>query len=1173
MHLKQVRLTGFKTFADRTEFSLDGPITAVVGPNGCGKSNLVDAILWGLGEGNARNLRAGSHQDVIFNGAANRKPVGFAEVTLTFSNEDRALPVDTSEVVISRRLTRTGDSNYSINKQNCRQRDIYELLADSGLGRSGYAIVGQKEIDAAVAASAEDRRAWIDEAAGVQRYRIRKQESQRKLNATEVNLRHLQDLLREIGLQREPLRTEAERATHYKGLQSALQAVEADLLMREAWEAAESIRQLSAQIERSIGLIVEESARAESAENQAHAVQAEVSRMEQELDDLRVRLQGSLSRQERAVSSLQLTQQRLESSGDQRATLEEDTTALQNHVLVLREEYRRAEADYQQARQLLETLRAESAGSDDEGKRLAANLKRVEDELRHSVAQEMRELQLSAESKVKQERLRAIGRELDGIRKAIPELEEALSEAQDTHAAAAEALSAFDEAMAAATVALAQHEAELREIEAKERAVLAEMASVDGQIRGIEATLASHEGLSQGSRAVLNAVATGQLSGEYIPVSEAIRSDRDVALAIETALGGSVNDLIVASEREAKAAVEFLKRTRAGRCTFQPLSLMRPTDVSPELQRVLDGRGILGRASSLVTFDGKYRPAVESLLGRVLVAETIDDALAVAKTRGWSRIVTLEGEVIHSSGAVTGGTTQRSSYGVVQRKADLRELEDQQRSLANERGRLGALKDRHLKERDRQERELIAKRANRAGLVTEAEDAKVYLRTLQEELNSTRRSEEKLVREQDDLADRHVGREVFRPSDEVRADRDLLLAKIAARAADADQVQLRLREHEERLEIATAAYQSADKRLRNAETELSNRNSKLQTFVPLRQQLEEQVAELVAQIKQYETESGALDTELKSLSEARSTALESSFRLSEEAKALRANVSALTTANHQAEISRTRLETKRAAALERLLDAYGIGEAECMERGPSVEVVEDAANVCARLRREMKSMGEVNLGAIDAFEQVNARWEELHHQVTDVEESLTHLRDSIKELDGLVLGKFSTTFEEVQAAFRQTFARIFDGGSGEVVLTDTENALDSGVDLEITLPGKKRQNLALLSGGERSLCACAFLFALLQVKPSPLVILDEVDAPLDGRNVERFAQLLRESTLNTQFIVITHNLTTIEAAPTWLGVTMAEPGVSRLIPARLPDAKEEIRQRLIAEPEAAPVSA
>jgi chromosome segregation protein len=1154
MRLKRVKVFGFKTFADGAEFDLSSGLAAIIGPNGCGKSNLVDAILWGLGEGSAKQLRTSSGVEVIFGGSQNRKPLGYAEVTLLFDNEDFALPINTPEVSITRKIARSGESTYQINRTNCRLKDIHELLADSGMGRSGYAIVGQREIDQALAASPQDRRAWIDEAAGTQRYRLRKQDSLRRLASSNGYLERVHDILAEIESQREPLKEEAEAALRYREIQGALREVESGLLVLETAKAEEQLRA-------ALQAFSDAKKRQELEEKLANDLQLQISQKSQELSKARAELERLSSasnaqsmRAERALGDIRVAQGKL----DHLKALEENFEAEEERERIRKEELT-AEIEIltkevQTEREALENLRTSLSGADDAAKALTKALEEVESKLKVERQKEAERLRDEAARAHREARSKEIARELKTLLAAAPGLEEGIAEAVKNYAEAQQAQQEHQELIKGYEQELARARLEENNLSKKHRELLGQVAVLEAKIRGLEMTLDSHEGLSGGSRAVLELVEAGQLKGRYVPIGEAIAVEREYATAIEVALGGAIHDLIVETPEEAKAAVNLLKEHRLGRATFQPITLMRTVVASDELYKLSKERGVIGLASRLVDCENKYRPVIDSLLTRVLVVETLDDALRLAKTSGWTKIVTLDGELVHSAGSVTGGRSAKQGYGMVQRRADLAELELELKEVRGAASKVEKAQAKLASQSAEIEEKLKDAQLVLVDLKHETEDAAKWLRSVREEKSSTDRQETKLRSELEALG--QVSEDELEPLkvQEYEAERDKLLKEIAGRSADVEDSQRRLSEAELRLRQAELRLELAQKRLKSLEEQIEGR---LKRFAGVGDEQAKAQKALEAAERENAEARAELEAIAKQVSEVEASRENLQNALRELEESLRASKLAqeeAVKASHEAELERTRADAKKAVTLQRLMEDYGIDEAQALALAPEVVVPKDASALVNRLRRDLRALGEVNLGAVEAYERLTSRLEELSKQKQDLEESIAGLQAGIRELDKRTKDQFAETFEKVSEQFSVMFNRLFGGGSATLSLTDPENLLDSGIDIDVQLPGKRRQKLELLSGGERSLCALAFLFALLSVRPSPLVVLDEVDAPLDGRNVERFLELLKSFLDRIQFLIVTHNPTTIAASPVWLGVTMQEPGVSTLLPVTAPPA-------------------
>lgn len=1151
MKLKRVKIFGFKTFADRTDVELDGNIISIIGPNGCGKSNIVDAILWGLGESNARNLRAQTAKEVIFAGSGGRKPLGFAEVSLHFDNEDGALPIDAAEVVVTRRLNRAGDSDYAINRRACRLRDVNDLLADSGLGRAGYAIVTQSDIDQALSASAAQRRAWIDEAAGVQRYRARRVESMRSLDSADAALARVYDIIGEIELQRGPLAAEAEAAKEYKIALNSLRQIESDLLCHELASSQAEVTALDERIGAAAAESDRETKRLENLTKARGELDLRLAQLREKSEELRESLHATQSRLDQAEGQIQLNIHKLENFDELERSLSEESDASANHLAEVEAELDRARQEAELEQNALAELERSLAGADTEAKQLARELRRVDEELGAARKIQAEHEQWKAERAHAQQRLKAIRQELAGIEADLPRLEEAVAEAERSTEAADSELKSLASEVENANQALAELLSAEEQAAAQSRQLLGQIAALEGRCRGIEASIQANEGVAQGAKFVLDAAQSGRLRGSYIPLGRAIHADEEFAVAIETALGAAGSDLIVEHESDARAAIELLKSERAGRATFQPVTLMRPLSRHPQAESVAREAGVLGWASDLVECEPIHRPVVESLLGRTLILRDLDSALRLARKPGWSKIVTLDGELIHGTGAVTGGAFRSRGGGMVQRQAELDSLLVQVEELRRELSTLS--------HHDRETQRVEIEEARNVALTRKSEyekqlsEARAWLQSLRHERQAAIAQQSRLIAESDQLLAVDQARKPSAEVGTIEARRDDLTRQLAAKSSDAESAQTRLTEARRRAAESKERASSAQRRLAHLRESRESRQRRLAGIDPERIRIQESIAVVRAQVATLQTEIADRRAELDRISNERTEAADESSRLRDEITRVEQGIRAGADVLHNCELKRARADSRRSAATERLLEEYGIDPEVAIEKSAGIMLAPDAAEIAGRLRKEIKQMGEVNLGAIEAYERLTERHDELSGQVEDIEQGIAEIKSSIRELDALTREKFERTFAELQTAFSEVFVRLLGGGEASLELSQPENVLDSGVEISVTIPGKKRQRLELLSGGERAMSALAFLFSLLKVRPCPLVVLDEVDAPLDGGNVERFIRLMREFNQETQFILITHNNVTISSADVWLGVTMQEPGVSTLVPFRVPE--------------------
>ena len=1191
MRLKKLHLHGFKTFAERTEIAFSDGVTAVVGPNGSGKSNIADAILWVLGEQKASAVRGATAKDVIFSGSDKRRPMGMAEVSLTVDNSDGKLPVEFNEVTITRRAYRTGEGEYFINKTPCRLKDIYELFLDTGVGREAYSLVNQSEIDAVLSVNPEDRRGLFEEAAGIRKYRVKKREALRKLETTETNLNRVRDILTEIEGRIEPLKYQAERAQHYTRLRDRLRSIETNLLivdLRTADAELNAVRRArdaeQIKVEEGADALVEAQTRlgetgekleeaelaleerrtalqqamsaaerAESrralAEQRARGLQQSIALLTQELDGLAAR-QTSLEDQAQDLAGT------LAETETGEGGLKEDALRHQAHVSALTEQINALTRQGERRRQEAMNLARQHAARQADMARAEARVAEIETGL---PAQREESGRLS---RVAEERAA-------DVQTAQTALDDARTAAQEAVRLAAEARATFD-----------SHRQMLHQRQNEVNAAHTRTLGVGTRLRTLQDLENAQEGYYAGVKAVTDAARRGKLQGSYTVVADAFIAPEGYETAFETALGGSLQDIITGSEAEAKAAIGFLYDARLGRATFLPLDRMRPMRDSLDLGRAQGLTGFLGAAMELIEYDKRFRPALETLLGRVLICETLDDATRVSHVaRGWSRIVTLTGEVVSPSGAMTGGRQQGRNAGqILGRKTEIaglkRDLADCQKEEAACMSRLEKAED----QREAAEKAVSELQAARSAAELAANDAE---RRAQFAAAEARRASEArdttLRRIEAAMTSLAQAREIVAKAAEA-------LASTGEQTADADEA---MATETEQIRALTAERETAQgeltaarvtnatqaEKINNLRRSLQAARSEIAMAGQNRERKAHQLAEATAEHAELMANTSDRDSEAVHAAQARDAAVKVLEVCQLERHALAQAVAAATQelrrfederaaaldAIHKHELKEARLDMQRTQLSTRLMEEYEIEAADALALEEDPEVTDGSPQEVNRVRRELKAMGDVNTAAIEEYAEVSERFDFLSVQKADLEESRQKLLDAIKDIDESTRGVFMATFNAVGEAFQEIFARLFRGGKTDLVLTNPDDLLETGIDIMVQPPGKKRQNLALLSGGERALTATALLFAFLRVKPSPFVVMDEVDAPLDGANVERFADLLREFGEKSQFIIITHNPTTMEAAPIWYGITMQEPGISRVLSMQVPAGVETTR--------------
>jgi len=1150
MRLNRVKIFGFKTFADRVEFDLEGGLVAVVGSNGCGKSNLVDAILWGLGEGNARQLRANLAQDVIFNGSPTRKPLGFAEVVLTFENEEGILPISATEVTISRRVTRGGDSEYRINRNVCRQRDIYELLADSGLGKCGYSIVGQREIDAALSASPDECRAWIDEVAGVQRYRQRRIEAQRRLTLAHDHLQRTLDILGELEAQREPLRAEAEVASRYKSILDSFQRLEKCILSREVLTSNEESANLELKIKEIHQATEINSGKSQSLKLESSIIGEAIARIESELAEMGAFQQQSYLNAERLETERKLSIQKLEWLDANELDLKANAIVLQQRICEAENDLNSAKLEANGEQASLIELSSREVGNGSKRLLVTDRLKEIQRQLAIARSLEAERIKVETENRYRLTRRKEIVRELAGI-----------SEGEsDLAAGIATATSAWNEAtasLAAVTAQFGEFESDLRRsAEANyteseiHRKLSIEKASTEARAQGIASSLEANDGLPAGPSAIMDAVKNGQLKGNYAALGTAIEVDPNFASAIENALGSAIGDLIVESEEDAKQGIEFLKSERLGRATFQVLSLISSHISPPDENFLANSKGFVARASDLIKCNPTVRPVVNILLERTLIVETLDDALGIRRQShpSISTLVTLNGEIVDSRGYISGGIGSMQSTGLVQRSSELSELNQKIREFEEQETALKVSEAQRFANRQSIQQRLEIQRKSVLEISEEEQDRQKFLQALVSEKADTQKSQQRLQREIETLQIEELDRDARPEIESLEATLQALLEELASIVADSTSLEARTQEVNDRFERSRSRLEACKLRLDEQKKTDGNREGRLQEIDSDRSRIKSKLEEIAAGIGLARQSLVESEEKFQVNLNMKSELIQQNSTVSEQMRLVYENSLEYGERAHKLELERARAQSKYSLAKERLIEEYELVLDEQVTELATEEIPADAESVMAKLRREIKAMGEVNLGAIAAYERLNERYVMLEAQQQDVTQGISEVEASIDDLDHQTKDRFLDALVNVQENFTTIFKRLFGGGEGKITLTSPNDALNSGVEIDVVLPGKKRQALSLLSGGERSLCAIAFLFSLLKVKSSPLVVLDEVDAPLDGSNVEIFIRLLNDFADTIQFIVITHNPATISAAPVWLGVTMREPGCSTLVP-------------------------
>ena len=1172
MVLKELEIQGFKSFPDKVRITFGRGVTGVVGPNGSGKSNLSDAIRWVLGETSSRQLRsAGKMEDVIFGGTRRRGAMGYASVRLTLDNTDHTLDLDAPEVTIGRRYYRSGDSEYTINGQACRLKDVYELLLDTGIGRDGYSIIGQGRIAEIVAAKGSERREIFEEACGIAKYRYRRTEAEHSLAAAQANLERLRDILGELESRVGPLAREAEKAKAYLELAGRRKGLEVTLWVESIRAARAAMQQLQrdyetaqAAFERWDSQDKASQQEAEEIRMQAQRLTVEIERLNGDIRSITEQISGSDSRiavleNDRVHARQSAESLRAELAAGQTGR-EAAAAGLERQKAEARELDRRAEALAAEAGGLEQQLAGLQSRTDAASARQAALRARLADVTGRETAARVEEAaaraaaesargrlpEAQAAARAEQDRLAGLQENLADTGKYLDMLAGSEKQLANVRAGLALKLNSRKKALAAASEA-EQELARARDAAAQRLNVLQELEK-------------NMEGYQHSVRAVMQAAAGGRLQGVVGPVSSILTVEAGCELAAETALGAALQNIVVENEAAAKAGIALLRRENAGRATFLPLDTVQPGLFRGELP--LQAR----LASSLVRAEERYRNIVSYLLGRIVVVEDIHAAARVARELHYrNRVVTMDGQVVNAGGSFTGGSVQRSA-GLFTRQQEIRELQDKIAGLARDctaaRLRTAQCKSQadavaaELTAAEGEERTAAGDRVR-----AEAEGKRLEQAVRQAEEAARQRSAEAGALASEAGRQAEAAEKAAEARAALEAEAGALTAELARLTEGGDSFAARQAELADALAQKRMDQLACQKdaelcrsRIADWEQRLADAGAHQDSLAAAIRDLEARDGEILRAIQEVKDQTRRSRDAVREKEAAIQAA--AGRRMERQAAETKAQAAARAAAENREDASRemARLSERKSAAegeydqlAAKLWDEYQLTPTEaakfCVEYASLAALRAQVAEV----RSKMRALGSVNVGAVEEYQEVRGRYESLKAQVEDVEESRDRLVRMIGELNGQMRDIFRRNFAAINGHFGRVFAELFGGGEASLALEDENDVLNSGIEIRVSPPGKVIKNLEALSGGERALVAISIYFAILAVNPSPFCILDEIEAALDDANVVRFAQYLRRISGKTQFIVITHRRGTMEAADILYGVTMQEDGISKLL--------------------------
>lgn len=1178
MRLKSLEIQGFKTFPDKTKLSFEQGITSVVGPNGSGKSNISDAIRWVLGEQSPKSLRCSKMEDVVFNGTDKRKKQGYAEVTLNIDNSDRFLDFNGDEIAVTRRYYRSGESEYLINKAAVRLKDINELFMDTGLGRDGYSIIGQGKIDSIVSSKGEDRREIFEEAAGISRYRYRKIEAERKLKSTEENLLRLRDIVTELEGRVEPLKKQSEKAQKFltyseekRGLEIALWLLTLDKsqenlklqdekisIVRSQYEdavkALENVEQETEEIYQKNG---ELSSKIEQLRTESNQIESEIAQKNSQISVAENDILHNNENIERLKNEI--------SQADRNAgELEKSIAEKQEQIDILDKQVIEKQKHYNEVSEKLNIINLDSSKSGDKLQELTSKLSVLT-----SQSADARVIDMTSESSINEltSRIAALNNSNSERKSQLEDLSQMLSDYHRDIETAQNEITSFKNSIDGLELKLSSKEKKHNELKAESDKLALDVREHQRKISFLENLERNLEGFSKSVKIIVNASKNGKLHGICGPVSRVISVPPKYGVAIETALGAAMQNIVVNSDEDAKQAIRYLKSTDGGRATFLPLNTIKPRELREN--GLEDCYGFVGVASQLCTCDAKYNDILSSLLGRIVVADDLNSATSIAKKYFYKfKVVTLDGQVVNAGGSLTGGSLNRNT-GLLSRASEIKQLKAQTEDLL----KLAKSAENQSEEISREfsaiEAELLGIRADLSNKQQDFVRLQAECRACENELENSKKL---LTGSASEVEECQKKIEILKKSREQARERlselNIKIAQAEQHVNDVTGSRAELTKSREelssllqniRLEIVTAqkdidVLNSEIVYARNTGTNNDERKSELFNQI---HSVESVINEISGRIESYKNDVTSLENTRSSVADRINSLTQQKDLLEKRSIEMRESERNKTNERETSGRELARLEERKLNIqkeydniISKLWEEYELTKREAEQTAIEIEDAPKAQRRLNELKKSIKNLGSVNVSAIEEYKEVSERYQFMSAQVNDVEKSKKEITSLITNLTKQMKEVFVESFDQINKNFTYTFKELFGGGTASLSLSDPENILTSGIDILVHPPGKIVVHLDALSGGEKALVAIALYFSIMKVRPAPFCVMDEIEAALDDVNVYRFASYLRRMTEKTQFILITHRRGTMEEADVLYGVTMQDEGISKLLELR-----------------------
>ena len=1182
MYLKRLEMQGFKSFADKTVLEFMPGITTVIGPNGSGKSNISDAIRWVLGEQSMKSLRGTNSLDVIFAGTQSRKSLGFAEVSLVFDNSDNKLPVEYTEVTVTRKIYRSGESSYYINKTQCRLKDVIELFLDTGIGKDGYSIIGQGRIDEILSSKSEDRRHIFEEAAGVVKYKVRKIEAEKKLERTKLNLLRINDILSEIEQNLEPLKNQSEKAKKFLNLREELKNIEVGLFIHNIAEYKDKLEKI--QIDEDT--IKEQN---EEANQKMEEITSLKTKLKEEVDSITESIEKMHLLSSENVKTREIINSKIKVFNEKKANNSINIESYKNEIQELNERNIELEKEKNQKDEKKNNLfknkekfEKELKEKEEELLKLTKNLSEKELEIEEKKKKLDEIIESNYEKSSEINTLYADVKNLEKREETLKfEIQSTISELDSTRITKEEISKSFNEIefkkndisknIEEISIKREEQNKEIENFNNEINKILFDLRVKESKYKFLVETEKEKEGFTKSVKSLLIACEKDKniSKGVHGALSSLISTKKEYQIAIEMCLGAAVQNIITDTEHDAKRLVEYLRENNLGRASFLPISTVKGKKLDKIITKNING--IIGIASDLIETKKEYEQIVLNLLGKTVIVEDMDSAIALAKQNSYSfKIVTLKGDVINPSGVITGGSVTQKTASILGRTAEIENLAKQ---IQDEKKKIEKIQ----KEKDEYESSIELTDEEAEALERSYQDIQIVYATNKQKLVAVNENVEKL----ENRLEKHRQElyEIKKQKEENEIKKVEIEKEQASLKEDKEKISLEINKYSElnkdsqkfiddlnldvtNLKISVSSFNeseiSIDEMIERIKVDIDNNIKNIQNkentinnLILENENIQNEIVLLNNQLNELENQVNTSKDDIEKLKEER---IQKNEKLEKQEKNIAEqfeNIEKIKEAIVKIEVKKTKVQEQVEEITNKLWDEYELTPNTVGKEYKKPENIQEATKEVNKLRNSIKDLGSVNIDSIEEYKETSKRYDFMCEQRLDVESTMAKLNKVIHEMTMAMKTQFTEQFKIINKNFGEVFKELFGGGKAELILLDENNVLEIGIDIQVQPPGKKLQNMTLLSGGEKAFTAIAILFAILKINPSPFCILDEIEAALDDVNVYRFAEYLKRFSNNVQFLTITHRKGTMEAGDTVYGVTMEENGISKLLSMKL----------------------